>query len=42
MTTGQPYIAAFDIPKIKNLKIVMPEVHRDKPVLVLQAGAKAG
>jgi transposase len=38
----QPYIAAFEIPKIKNLKFVMPEVYRDKPVLVSQAGAKAG
>jgi peptide-methionine (S)-S-oxide reductase len=30
----QPYIAVFDLPKIANLKQVMPEVYRDKPVLV--------
>lgn len=29
-----PYIVAFDRPKIDNLKNVMPEVYRDKPVLV--------
>ena len=29
-----PYIATFDRPKIANLKIVMPEVYRDAPVLV--------
>jgi peptide-methionine (S)-S-oxide reductase len=29
-----PYIAAFDLPKIANLKTTMPEVWRDKPVLV--------
>jgi peptide-methionine (S)-S-oxide reductase len=29
-----PYIATFDLPKIANLKSVMPEVFRDKPVLV--------
>jgi peptide-methionine (S)-S-oxide reductase len=34
----QPYIARFDLPKIANLKTVMPEVYRDKPVLVSQAG----
>ena len=31
----QPYIARFDLPKIANLKSLMPEVYRDKPVLVL-------
>jgi peptide-methionine (S)-S-oxide reductase len=31
---GSPYIAAFDLPKIANLKRVLPEVYRDKPVLV--------
>ena len=31
----QPYIARFDLPKIANLKGLMPEVYRDKPVLVL-------
>ena len=34
----QPYIARFDLPKIANLKAVMPEVYRDKPMLVSQAG----
>jgi|SRR5438105_5653079 len=29
-----PYIAAFDLPKIANLKSTMPEVYRDQPVLV--------
>lgn len=29
-----PYIARFDLPKIANLKSVMPEVYREKPVLV--------
>ncbi len=31
---GQPYIARFDLPKIANLKTMMPELYRDKPVLV--------
>jgi peptide-methionine (S)-S-oxide reductase len=35
---GQPYIARFDLPKIANLKAAMPEVYRDQPVLVSQAG----
>lgn len=35
---SQPYIARFDLPKIANLKTVMPEVYREKPVLVSQAG----
>ncbi|MDW5444844.1 peptide-methionine (S)-S-oxide reductase MsrA [Polaromonas sp. SM01] len=34
----QPYIARFDLPKIENLKTMMPELYRDKPVLVSQAG----
>ena len=38
---GEPYIATFDLPKIANLKTMMPELYRDKPVLVSQAG-KAG
>ena len=29
-----PYIARFDLPKIANLKTMMPEVYRAKPVLV--------
>jgi peptide-methionine (S)-S-oxide reductase len=31
---SQPYIAHFDLPKIANLKTMMPELYRDKPVLV--------
>ena len=34
----QPYIARFDLPKIANLKSLMPEVYRDQPVLVSPAG----
>ena len=35
----QPYIARFDLPKIANLKTMMPGLYRDKPVLVSeQAG----
>ena len=35
----QPYIARFDLPKIANLKTMMPALYRDKPVLVSgQAG----
>lgn len=37
----QPYIARFDLPKIANLKSTMPELYRDKPVLVLDAGKPA-
>ncbi len=33
-----PYIARFDLPKIANLKATMPELYRDQPVLVSQAG----
>ncbi|HUR89787.1 MAG TPA: peptide-methionine (S)-S-oxide reductase MsrA [Ramlibacter sp.] len=29
----QPYIAYNDLPKIANLKALMPQVYRDKPVL---------
>ena len=35
---NQPYIAHFDLPKIANLKAMMPELYRDKPALVAQAG----
>ena len=35
---NQPYIARFDLPKIANLKTMMPELYRDKPLLVSQAG----
>ena len=31
---NNPYIAHNDLPKIENLKRVMPDVYRDKPVLV--------
>ncbi len=31
---NQPYIARFDLPKIANLKRLMPEVWSEKPVLV--------
>ncbi len=34
---NQPYIARFDLPKIANLKTMMPELYRDKPVLVSQS-----
>ena len=33
-----PYIAMFDLPKIANLKTVMPEVFREKPALVSAQG----
>ena len=29
-----PYIATFDLPKIANLKALMPRLYREKPVLV--------
>ena len=35
---NQPYIARFDLPKIANLKTMMPDIYRDKPVLVSQTG----
>lgn len=35
-----PYIVAHDLPKIANLKRLMPEVYREKPVLA--GGAKLG
>lgn len=33
-----PYIARFDLPKIVNLKTLMPELYREKPVLVASQG----
>lgn len=36
----QPYIAMFDLPKIENLRLVFPDVYRDKPVLVGDAQAR--
>jgi peptide-methionine (S)-S-oxide reductase len=35
-----PYIAAFDLPKIANLKAMMPQLYREKPVLVSAQGKK--
>ena len=35
---SQPYITRFDLPKIANLKTIIPDLYRDKPVLVSQAG----
>jgi peptide-methionine (S)-S-oxide reductase len=35
---NQPYIARFDLPKIANLKTAMPDLYRDKPVLVSAQG----
>jgi peptide-methionine (S)-S-oxide reductase len=35
---NQPYIATFDRPKIANLKSTMPQLYRDKPVLVSAQG----
>jgi peptide-methionine (S)-S-oxide reductase len=32
-----PYIATFDLPKIANLKTTLPQVYREKPVLVSQS-----
>lgn len=32
-----PYIATFDLPKIANLKATMPQLYREKPVLVTAA-----
>ena len=39
LNPNQPYIARFDLPKIVNLKTMLPELYRDKPVLVSQAEA---
>lgn len=38
LNPNQPYIARFDLPKIANLKVLMPEVYREKPALVLTPG----
>ncbi len=35
----QPYIAYNDLPKLENLKQLMPELYRQKPVLVRAAAA---
>ena len=34
----QPYIARFDLPKIANLKTMMPGLYLEKPVLVSHSG----
>lgn len=31
---GSPYIATFDLPKIANLKALLPQLYREQPVLV--------
>lgn len=36
------YIATYDLPKIANLKSLMPEVYREAPVLVASQAATAG
>jgi peptide-methionine (S)-S-oxide reductase len=36
---GQPYIAYNDLPKIENLKRLMPQIYREKPVLVRSTAA---
>ena len=36
------YIARFDLPKIANLKTMMPELYRDRPVLVASQAGGAG
>ena len=36
-----PYIARFDLPKIANLKTMMPELYREKPVLVSSQSGNA-
>ena len=35
----QPYIRYNDLPKIANLKVLMPQVYREKPVLVSAQGS---
>ncbi|MEO8546658.1 MAG: peptide-methionine (S)-S-oxide reductase MsrA [Burkholderiaceae bacterium] len=34
LNPGSPYIATYDLPKIANLKSMMPALYREKPVLV--------
>jgi len=34
------YIATYDLPKIANLKAMFPDLYREAPVLVAQAGGK--
>lgn len=37
LNPNSPYIATFDLPKIANLKATMPQLYREKPVLVSAA-----
>ena len=37
-----PYIAQFDLPKIANLKTMLPEAYREKPALVSSQSASTG
>jgi peptide-methionine (S)-S-oxide reductase len=37
LNPDQPYIRYNDLPKIANLKATMPQVYREKPVLVSQS-----
>ena len=39
LNPNSPYIAQFDLPKIANLKTMMPEAYREKPVLVSSESA---
>ena len=38
LNPNSSYIATFDLPKIANLKTMMPQLYRDKPVLVAGQG----
>ena len=38
LNPGQPYIVYNDLPKIENLKRIFPDLYRDDPVLVSEAG----
>ena len=38
---NQPYIAAFDRPKVENLKRLFPDLSRDAPVLVNGSAPKS-
>jgi peptide-methionine (S)-S-oxide reductase len=38
LNPGQPYIVYNDLPKIDNLKRIFPDLYRDDPVLVSEAG----
>ena len=38
LNPGQPYIVYNDLPKVENLKRIFPDLYRDDPVLVSEAG----